>query len=93
MAEEREKGGVGRRRELEPCGSLHRTGSLRKWEDWDTRVPSWLGMGPALHIVMPRPEAAGCQRSSFKTPGEPEIKYSSTLAQTALLPLTANVLL
>lgn len=40
MAEEREKGGVGRRRELEPCGSLQRAGSIRKWEDWDTRVPS-----------------------------------------------------
>lgn len=37
--------------------------------------------------------AAGCQCSSIKTPGESEIKYSSSPAQAGLLPLTANVLL
>lgn len=71
------------------CGGW---GSIWRWEGWGTRVPGWLGPGPALPI----PSGLGLQAasaSSIKTPGEPEIKYSSSPVQAALLPLTANVLL
>lgn len=69
-------------------------------EDRVNKEMGWLGhQGPQLdgagtsppHSV--RPQAKGCQCSSVKTPGEPEIKYSSSPAQAALLPLTANILL
>lgn len=53
---------------------------------------SLAGAGTSLpHSI--RPGAARCQCSSIKTPGEPEIKYSSSPVQAVLLPLTANVLL
>jgi hypothetical protein len=87
------KGEAGRQEE--GAGTLRVTAenrSMRRWENWDPGIPSWLGLGPALHTVRPRPEAAGCQ-CSIKTPREPEIKYSSSPAQAALLPLTVNVLL